>query len=105
MMQLLTNNILPATPHKVGLNTIERYAFAYFHEPNFNSVIEVLSELRQKIGDEADRGEKVHYGSHFTEQLLKNYPKRITAKRIEKEGRLGILEILRKDALAKSETL
>ena len=89
-MQLLTNGVLCATPHKVALNTSERYAFAYFHEPNFNSVIETLPEFR----------EKVHYGSHFTNQFLSNYPKRITAKRIQEENRLDILTGVREKAFA-----
>ena len=39
MLQYLTNNSLLSTPHKVRLNTRERFALAYFHEPNFNAKI------------------------------------------------------------------
>lgn len=46
MMQFMTNSFLPSTPHKVALNTRERFAFAYFHEPNFNAVCQQLPELR-----------------------------------------------------------
>ena len=90
-MQYLTNDYLPSTPHKVGLNTRERYAFAYFHEPNFSSVIKPLSECQDGI----------HYGTHFTNMFMRNYPERITAKRIHAENRMGILEDLKKGAIAK----
>jgi isopenicillin N synthase-like dioxygenase len=90
MMQFLTNDILPSTPHKVGLNTSERYAFAYFHEPNFSSVIEPLAEYREKI----------HYGTHFTNMFMRNYPERVTAKRIHAEHRLELLDRLREDAFS-----
>jgi isopenicillin N synthase-like dioxygenase len=90
MMQFLTNDFLPSTPHKVGLNTAERFAFAYFHEPNFSSIVEPLSEYR----------EKVHYGTHFTNMFMRNYPERVTAKRVHEENRLSILADLKKDALA-----
>lgn len=89
-MQFLTNDILPSTPHKVGLNTSERYAFAYFHEPNFSSVIETLPEYREKI----------HYGTHFTNMFMRNYPERVTAKRIHDEHRLELLDNLREDAFS-----
>ena len=88
-MQFLTNDTLPSTPHKVGLNTSERFAFAYFHEPNFSSVIEPLPEFREKI----------HYGTHFTNMFMRNYPERITAKRMHEEHRLELLDSLRNDAL------
>lgn len=58
-MQFMTNSYLPSTPHKVGLNTRERFAFAYFHEPNFNAVCKRLPEFRD--GSEAEK-EEVHYG-------------------------------------------
>ncbi len=90
MMQFLTNDVLPSTPHKVGLNTSERYAFAYFHEPNFSSAIEPLPEYREKI----------HYGTHFTNMFMRNYPGRITAKRIHDEQRLELLDNLREDAFS-----
>ncbi|KHN94689.1 2-oxoglutarate-dependent ethylene/succinate-forming enzyme [Metarhizium album ARSEF 1941] len=42
MMQYMTNSFLQSTPHKVGLNVRERFAFAYFHEPNFRAVVKPL---------------------------------------------------------------
>lgn len=87
-MQYLTNSYLPSTPHKVGLNTAERFAFAYFHEPNFSAVIKPLPEY-DPAAAEADG---IHYGTHFTNMFMRNYPERITAKRIEREGRMRILE-------------
>jgi isopenicillin N synthase-like dioxygenase len=90
MIQFITNDFLPSTPHKVGLNTSERYAFAYFHEPNFSSIIEPLPEYLERI----------HYGTHFTNMAMRNYPTRVTAKRIHSENRMEVLENLRKEALA-----
>lgn len=91
-MQLLTNGVLAATPHKVALNTTERYAFAYFHEPNFNTVIETLPEFRTRV----------HYGSHFTKQFMSNYPDRITSERIRDENRLDVLGEIRRKAISAS---
>lgn len=84
-MQYLTNDYLKSLPHKVGLNTAEHYAFAYFHEPSFSSVVKPLPEYQPGI----------HYGTHFTSMFMRNYPERITAKRVEAEGRLETLEELR----------
>jgi isopenicillin N synthase-like dioxygenase len=90
MMQYLTNSHLPSTPHKVGLNTAERFAFAYFHEPNFSAVVKPVPEY-QKTND-ATQG--IHYGTHFTNMFMRNYPERITARRMKEEGRMRILEEL-----------
>ncbi|KAH7412934.1 putative 2OG-Fe(II) oxygenase family oxidoreductase [Cadophora sp. MPI-SDFR-AT-0126] len=98
MMQLITNDYLPSTPHKVGLNYDERYAFAYFHEPNFSSVIKTLPDF-QNEEEKADKSEAIHYGTHFTDMFMRNYPERITANRIRDEGRLDILADLKKRAL------
>lgn len=81
-MQLMTNNFLPATPHKVGMNTRERFAFAYFHEPNFCATLKPL---------DGSSDESVHYGTHFTNMFMRNYPERITAKRVHAENRMEIL--------------
>lgn len=82
-MQYMTNNVLQSTPHKVGLNTRERFAFAYFHEPNFRSVIKPLPGYN---GGQSPR-EGVHYGTHFTNMCLRNYPDRITTKTLlERNG-------------------
>jgi len=89
MMQFLTNDYLPSTPHKVGLNTRERYAFAYFHEPNFSSVLKPLAEYQDAI----------HYGTHFTNMFMRNYPERVTAQRIHAEKRMDILKELKKAAM------
>jgi isopenicillin N synthase-like dioxygenase len=93
MMQFLTNDYLPSTLHKVGLNTRERYAFAYFHEPNFSSVITPVSKFKESI----------HYGTHFTNMAMRNYSERITAKRILKENRMEILDGLRNAALRSAQ--
>lgn len=86
-MQYITNSFLPSTPHKVGLNTRERFAFAYFHEPNFSAVMKPLPgfEARDPISG-------IHYGTHFTNMFMRNYPTRVTADRIRAEDRMALLE-------------
>ncbi|KAK3390362.1 hypothetical protein B0H63DRAFT_112316 [Podospora didyma] len=94
MMQYLTNNFLTATPHKVGLNTRERFAFAYFHEPSFQAVIKPLDHgcggLRStNKNNDDDKG--IHYGTHFTNMFMRNYPDRVTTKRLLAEDRYSLL--------------
>ena len=99
MMQYLTNSFLKSTPHKVGLNNKERYTIAYFHEPNFRAVVRPLEEYsntsptaQQQHGSVAADEEGVHYGTHFTNMFMRNYPDRITTKRLLAENRYSILE-------------
>lgn len=92
MMQYLTHGYLEATPHKVGLNTRERYAFAYFHEPSFQAVLKPIEGGCGGMLDETTKNDEgIHYGTHFTNMFLRNYPDRITTKRIEAEGRYDLL--------------
>ncbi|KAI8939151.1 hypothetical protein NX059_004985 [Plenodomus lindquistii] len=88
MMQYITNSFLPSTPHKVGLNTRERLSFAYFHEPNFSAVMKPLPGF--EAGQDPVDG--IHYGTHFTNMFMRNYPKRITAERMKAEGRMALLD-------------
>jgi isopenicillin N synthase-like dioxygenase len=83
MMQFMTNSYLPSTPHKVGLNTRERYAFAYFHEPSFQATCKPLPGYDN--GQEPREG--IHYGTHFTNMFMRNYPERITTHRLMAEDR------------------
>ncbi|KAK4200335.1 putative 2-oxoglutarate-dependent ethylene/succinate [Triangularia verruculosa] len=93
MMQYLTRNHLVATPHKVGLNTRERFAFAYFHEPSFQAVLKPLNGgVIPQAPPAQEKDEGVHYGTHFTNMFIRNYPDRITTKRLVAEGRYGLLE-------------
>ncbi len=92
ILQLLTGGYLLSTPHKVKLNTRERYAVAYFHEPNFNAVV------RPVVGPASD--DFLHYGTHFTNMFVRCYPDRLTTRRIAAEGRMSILDGLRSDAIA-----
>lgn len=94
MMQYLTSSYLPSTPHKVALNTSERFAFAYFHEPNFNACIKPLDEFNP--GQE--HKDIIHYGTHFTNMFMRNYPERITAQRVNEENRMAVLEDLKLEA-------
>jgi isopenicillin N synthase-like dioxygenase len=87
-MQYMTNSYLPSTPHKVGLNTRERFAFAYFHEPAFQATARPLPGYD---GGQTPR-DGIHYGTHFTNMFLRNYPDRITTKRLREEGRYALLE-------------
>ncbi|POR33302.1 2-oxoglutarate-dependent ethylene/succinate-forming enzyme [Tolypocladium paradoxum] len=87
MLQYMTNSVLRSTPHKVGLNTRERFAFAYFHEPNFRSVVKPLEGYN---GGQAPV-EGIHYGTHFTNMALRNYPDRVTTRRLVAEDRYRML--------------
>ncbi|KAF4890371.1 2-oxoglutarate-dependent ethylene/succinate-forming enzyme [Colletotrichum fructicola] len=88
IMQYITNSYLPSTPHKVGLNTRDRFAFAYFHEPSFQAVAKPLPGY--DVGQFPKEG--IHYGTHFTNMFLRNYPERITTKRMMAENRLAKLQ-------------
>lgn len=88
IMQYITNSYLPSTPHKVGLNTRDRFAFAYFHEPSFQAVAKPLPGY--DVGQSPQEG--IHYGTHFTNMFLRNYPERITTKRMHAENRLALLQ-------------
>jgi isopenicillin N synthase-like dioxygenase len=94
ILQFLTDGELLSTPHKVLLNTRERFAMAYFHEPNFNATV-------RPVTDPAD-DEYIHYGTHFTNMFLRCYPDRITTKRIYAENRLAILDQLREESVSGS---
>ncbi|KAH8708165.1 2-oxoglutarate-dependent ethylene/succinate-forming enzyme [Beauveria bassiana] len=94
MLQYMTGSYLKSTPHKVGLNTRERFAFAYFHEPNFSSVLRPLPGYTG--GSEATSGGVdggIHYGTHFTSMCLRNYPDRITTKKLLQEDRCKMLAL------------
>jgi len=84
IMQFMTNSYLLSTPHKVKLNTRERFACAYFHEPNFLACARPLLE--------PDNQQFIHYGTHFTHMFMRCYPQRITTQRIHEENRLKHLE-------------
>jgi isopenicillin N synthase-like dioxygenase len=86
ILQFLTGGALLSTPHKVKLNTRERYTMAYFHEPNFEANVRPLDE------PEAD---PIHYGTHFTNMFVRCYPERVTTLRIFDEDRLSVLAELR----------
>lgn len=88
VMQYMTNSYLPSTPHKVGLNTRERYALAYFHEPDFKAVVRPLESF--DAGQSPKEG--IHYGTHFTNMFMRSYPERITTKRLIAEDRYKLLK-------------
>jgi isopenicillin N synthase-like dioxygenase len=90
VMQFLTGGVLLSTPHKVALNTRERFAMAYFHEPNFNAWIRPLIDPASE--------EYIHYGTHFTNMFMRCYPDRVTTRRIIAEDRLSLLARLRDEA-------
>ena len=86
ILQFMTDGYLLSTPHKVRMNTRERYALAYFHEPSFVASARPLFD--------ATREERIHYGSHFTNMFMRCYPERITTQRIHAENRLAHLRSL-----------
>jgi 2-oxoglutarate dioxygenase / 2-oxoglutarate/L-arginine monooxygenase/decarboxylase len=81
ILQFLTSGYLLSTPHKVRLNTRERFALAYFHEPRFDVRI-------RPLGDSSS-DEPIHYGAHFTNMFMRCYPERITTRRMIEEDRLS----------------
>ncbi len=90
LLQFMTNGYLLSTPHKVKLHpNRERFALAYFHEPNFNSCIYPLSNV--------SREEYIHYGTHFTNMFMRCYPERVTTKRIVDENRQSVLTRIKLD--------
>jgi len=80
ILQFMTDGRLLSTPHKVKLNTRDRYAIAYFHEPAFDAVARPLFR--------PDSAESIHYGTHFTNMFMRCYPERATTQRILREDRL-----------------
>lgn len=90
ILQFLTSGKLLSTPHKVVLNTRERFTMAYFHEPNFEAVVRPLDDPQ---GDDV-----IHYGTHFTNMFMRCYPDRVTTRRILDEDRLTVLRELRSRA-------
>ncbi len=90
ILQFMTDGYLLSTPHKVRLNTRERFALAYFHEPNFNACLRPLWR--------PDCDEYIHYGTHFTNMFMRCYPEKITSRRIVEEDRLGVLGELERGA-------
>ncbi|MEN7549929.1 2-oxoglutarate and iron-dependent oxygenase domain-containing protein [Rapidithrix thailandica] len=85
ILQFITNGYLLSTPHKVKLHpSKERFALAYFHEPNFEAYAKPVGSLNSE--------EYIHYGEHFTNMFMRCYPDRVTTQRIEKEGRLAVLQ-------------
>jgi len=90
ILQFMSEGFLLSTPHKVKLNTRERHALAYFHEPNFDAC------ARSLIAPSGD--EHIHYGTHFTNMFTRCYPQRITTRRIVEENRGAVLEAMREKA-------
>jgi isopenicillin N synthase-like dioxygenase len=86
ILQFATNGHVLSTPHKVRLNTRERYTMAYFHEPNFAATVAPLTQPGT---------DSIHYGTHFTNMFLRCYPDRVTTRRILEENRLSVLATLR----------
>jgi isopenicillin N synthase-like dioxygenase len=83
ILQFLTGSALLATPHKVRLNTSERFAFAYFHEPDFDAVLQPPNDVRGS--------DYIHYGTHFTRMCMRSDPNRAATRRILAERRLAKL--------------
>jgi isopenicillin N synthase-like dioxygenase len=81
ILQFMTGGYLLSTPHKVRLNTRERFALAYFHEPHFEADAWPLRDPSSR--------ERIQYGMHFTNMFMRCYPDRITTRRIVAEDRLG----------------
>ena len=89
LLQYISGDILMATPHKVALHPQkERYAIAYFHEPNFEASLTPL------VGTNIP--ERVHYGRHFTDIFMRCYPQKPTTLKIIREGHYALLDTIGK---------
>jgi isopenicillin N synthase-like dioxygenase len=97
ILQFMTNGYLLSTPHKVRLNTRERFALAYFHEPHFNAFVRPF--------DYPSRDAHIHYGTHFTNMFMRCYPDRITTRRIISEDRLSILAAMKTNAVRSTRAI
>ncbi len=97
ILQFLTGSQLLSTPHKVALNFRERFALAYFHEPNFHKRVVPLNA--------PSSDDFIHYGTHFTNMFMRCYPDRITTKRIMSEGRLERLNTADDEIVDKVSTI
>jgi isopenicillin N synthase-like dioxygenase len=87
ILQFLTGGAILSTPHKVRLNTRERFTMAYFHEPSFQATVRPL--------DDPASDERIHYGTHFTNMFMRCYPDRVTTRRIIEDNRVEVLAGLR----------
>ncbi|KAG6043830.1 hypothetical protein E4U39_004116, partial [Claviceps sp. Clav50 group G5] len=65
-----------------------RFAFAYFHEPNFKAVVKPLPGF--SAGPKTADG--IHYGTYFTNMVMRNYPDRAVTKKLLEDGRCAMLE-------------
>jgi 2-oxoglutarate dioxygenase / 2-oxoglutarate/L-arginine monooxygenase/decarboxylase len=92
VMAFATDGLLPATAHKALLSSREHFAVTYSHAPNFAACV-------RPLGGKADSDAGMLYGSQFTERYMRRYPQRATTKRIVADGRLGVLEELRRQAV------
>lgn len=84
ILQFMTDGYLLSTPHKVKLNSRERFALAYFHEPHFDALVR---PFRDPAGSEV-----IQYGSHFTNMFMRSYADRVTTRRIIAEKSLSKLK-------------
>jgi isopenicillin N synthase-like dioxygenase len=92
LLQYITGDYLISTPHKVVLHQkIERFAIAYFHEPNFSC------SVRPLLGE--NEPDEFFYGKHFTDMFMRCYPERSTTRRIEALGLYAGLESIRRAGL------
>ncbi|VFM98585.1 MAG: Isopenicillin N synthase [Candidatus Kentron sp. G] len=96
ILQLITNNHVLATQHKVALNTRERFSMAYFHEPNFGSSIVPLACPSSAPSANPPGEEPLFYGEHFTGMFMRCYPDGAATRRIVAENRLSVLADLKK---------
>ncbi len=91
ILQFLTGGTLLSTPHKVRLGGRERFAMAYFHEPNFNACVRPQTD---PVGEDY-----IYYGTHFTNMFMRCYPDRVTTRRMLAEDRLSVLAELQDEAV------
>jgi hypothetical protein len=100
--------------HRVCLSSTERFSFAYFHDPNFDTFLQPLLPLaggdydleKAAAEDTKEKYKGIYYGAYFTRLLMATYPNRPATKRIileveNGERRLAVLSALEAAARAK----
>ncbi|MER6914385.1 2-oxoglutarate and iron-dependent oxygenase domain-containing protein [Streptomyces sp. NPDC000594] len=99
VLQILSGGQVRSTPHRVRPTDRERHVIAYFHEPNFQALVQPLRHTRGG-GDPLppDMERRVHYGTHVTSMFMRCYPERLTTRRLRDEGGLDRLARLRAGA-------
>lgn len=71
MIQVTSNDLYQATPHRVHATGRERYSVPFFHGPNYDSIVQPLDSLCTK--DSPAKYKPYHYGTSVIDAFSKSY--------------------------------